>query len=151
VSSVDRMVSFNLHSALSCGAVAAHSLKAGGLLVFTGAAAVLNGAGTGGMIAYGVTKAATHQLIASLAGTDSGLPRQVRVTSTLCLCSYFTLLVEHVLLVSVQLHWIRFLTAKQCQMPTLVIGHRCASFQRPFIDGRIRNSIAPRRDPCIRW
>lgn len=59
-------------SAISCGAVAAKTLAPGGLLVFTGAAAVLGNAGTGGMIAYGVSKAATHQLIASLANGESG-------------------------------------------------------------------------------
>ena len=54
VESVERMIDFNLKSALACSAVAALYLNQGGLLVLTGAQAAL--AGTSGMIAYGVTK-----------------------------------------------------------------------------------------------
>ena len=62
---VDRLIDFNLKSAIACASVAARTLKEGGLLVLTGAAAALQG--TPGMLAYGVTKAATHQLVASMA------------------------------------------------------------------------------------
>merc|ERR1711959_298558 len=62
---VDKMVSFNLHSALQASRIAALKLSPGGLLVLTGAAAALEP--TKGMIAYGVTKAATHHLTKSMA------------------------------------------------------------------------------------
>ena len=80
VANVDRMLSFNLMSALQTSRIAARTLMPGGLLVkrvnwsvplvlivlqvLTGAAAALGP--TGGMVAYGVTKAATHHLIRSL-------------------------------------------------------------------------------------
>lgn len=73
VAGVDRMLAFNLYSAISCAAVAQATLNQGGLLVLTGAAAAIGNAPTPGMIAYGVSKAATHQLIASLAAPNSGL------------------------------------------------------------------------------
>lgn len=65
VANVDRMMSFNLHSAVQASRIAAKTLAPGGLLVLTGAAAALEG--TAGMIAYGVSKGATHQLTASMA------------------------------------------------------------------------------------
>lgn len=65
VESVDRMLSFNVYSALQCSRIAASTLQAGGMLVLTGAAAAT--AGTQGMIAYGISKGATHQLVASMA------------------------------------------------------------------------------------
>jgi dihydropteridine reductase len=48
--------------------------------VLTGANAALTG--TGGMIAYGMAKAAVHQLTKSLASSSSGLPKGA---TTLCL------------------------------------------------------------------
>ena len=78
-STLDRLVSFNLKSAVSCSYVAAHVLKENGLLVLTGATAGL-GATPGiflywscnkaVMIAYGLTKAATHHLVDSLSKVD---------------------------------------------------------------------------------
>ncbi|XP_060633908.1 dihydropteridine reductase [Anolis sagrei] len=47
-------------------------LKEGGLLTLTGAKAALSG--TPGMIAYGMAKAAVHQLCQSLSSSNSGLP-----------------------------------------------------------------------------
>ncbi|XP_003220476.1 dihydropteridine reductase [Anolis carolinensis] len=47
-------------------------LKEGGLLTLTGAKAALTG--TPGMIAYGMAKAAVHQLCQSLSSSNSGLP-----------------------------------------------------------------------------
>lgn len=63
---IDKMVSFNLYSAVQASRVAARFMAENGLLVLTGAAAALQGTGT--MIAYGVTKAATHHLADSLVG-----------------------------------------------------------------------------------
>merc|ERR1712000_432967 len=65
MATVDKMYRFNVQSAVASSHIASHFLVPGGLLVLTGAAAA--GGGTPGMIAYGITKAATHQLIASLA------------------------------------------------------------------------------------
>ncbi|XP_074505244.1 quinoid dihydropteridine reductase a [Sebastes fasciatus] len=47
-------------------------LKPGGLLTLSGAKAALTG--TGGMVGYGMAKAAVHQLCQSLAAKNSGLP-----------------------------------------------------------------------------
>jgi dihydropteridine reductase len=65
VANVDKMISMNVHSALQASRIAALRLAPGGLLVLTGAAAAVEG--TSGMIAYGITKAATHQLVESMA------------------------------------------------------------------------------------
>lgn len=64
----------NIRSALGASHVASKLLKENGLLVLTGASAALNA--TPGMIAYGITKAATHHLIKSLA-VEGGLPHKV--------------------------------------------------------------------------
>lgn len=47
-------------------------LKPGGLLTLAGAKAALSG--TGGMVGYGMAKAAVHQLCQSLAAKNSGMP-----------------------------------------------------------------------------
>ncbi|KAM7417211.1 hypothetical protein PAMA_017043 [Pampus argenteus] len=52
--------------------IAALHLKAGGLLTLAGAKAALSG--TGGMVGYGMAKAAVHQLCRSLAAKNSGMP-----------------------------------------------------------------------------
>jgi len=80
-SALDRMLSFNLKSAVSCGYVAANTLKEGGLVVFTGASAALNPTPT--MLAYGLSKSATHHLIKSLAQPDSGMPKGTTVAAIL--------------------------------------------------------------------
>lgn len=59
-------------SSLISATIAAHHLKAGGVIQLTGAKAALEG--TPGMIGYGLAKSAVHQLTKSLAGKDSGLP-----------------------------------------------------------------------------
>ena len=64
LASVDKMYSMNMQSALATAHIAAKFLKAGGLVVFTGANAAR--AGTAGMIGYGLSKSATHQLAQSL-------------------------------------------------------------------------------------
>jgi len=77
----ERMISFNLRSALSASHVASHCLKEGGLHVLTGAYGALNP--TPGFVAYGVSKAATHHLIESLAQEGSGMPKHVSVVGVL--------------------------------------------------------------------
>ncbi|XP_034739932.1 quinoid dihydropteridine reductase a [Etheostoma cragini] len=52
--------------------LAALHLKPGGLLTLSGAKAALSG--TGGMVGYGMAKAAVHQLCQSLAAKNSGMP-----------------------------------------------------------------------------
>uniref|UniRef100_A0A673A384 Dihydropteridine reductase n=1 Tax=Sphaeramia orbicularis TaxID=375764 RepID=A0A673A384_9TELE len=52
--------------------LAARHLKADGLLTLAGAKAALSG--TGGMVGYGMAKAAVHQLCQSLAAKNSGMP-----------------------------------------------------------------------------
>ncbi|XP_074529441.1 quinoid dihydropteridine reductase a [Halichoeres trimaculatus] len=54
------------------GRLAALHLKPGGLLTLAGAKAALSG--TGGMVGYGMAKAAVHQLCQSLAAKNSGMP-----------------------------------------------------------------------------
>uniref|UniRef100_A0A3Q2PUJ2 Dihydropteridine reductase n=1 Tax=Fundulus heteroclitus TaxID=8078 RepID=A0A3Q2PUJ2_FUNHE len=52
--------------------IAARHLKPGGLLTLAGAKAAQSG--TGGMVGYGMAKAAIHQLCQSLAAKNSGMP-----------------------------------------------------------------------------
>mmetsp|Transcript_48059 Transcript_48059/g.124840 ORF Transcript_48059/g.124840 Transcript_48059/m.124840 type:complete len:138 (-) Transcript_48059:1337-1750(-) len=75
------MWNMNVKSALLAGAVGARVLKEGGKLIFTGAKAGLEG--THFMIGYGMAKAATHQLVASLAQEGSGLPKGTTVAAVL--------------------------------------------------------------------
>lgn len=58
------MWNMNSISSISSASIASTHLKEGGLVVFTGAAAALDG--TPGMIAYGISKACVHQLATSL-------------------------------------------------------------------------------------
>jgi len=70
VSTLNRLFHQNLESAFAASHIALKSpLKKDGFLVLTGAQAGLGP--TPGMVAYGVTKAATHHLVASLASTDN--------------------------------------------------------------------------------
>jgi len=70
---MDKMWSFNLQSAILASHIASNILKPGGLLVLTGASSALKPTPT--LIAYGVSKAATHHLVASIAAPDSGMPK----------------------------------------------------------------------------
>jgi len=81
---VDKMFNFNVQSSVASAHIAAHFLKEGGLLVLTGADAALSP--TPSMIAYGITKAATHHLIASLVPAGSGLPKDASVLGILPIC-----------------------------------------------------------------
>jgi dihydropteridine reductase len=67
LASVEKMYAMNLQSALATSHIAAKFLKAGGLVVLTGANAARSG--TSGMIGYGLSKSATHQLAQSLQAT----------------------------------------------------------------------------------
>ncbi|KAM4555375.1 quinoid dihydropteridine reductase a [Odontesthes bonariensis] len=61
--------------------LAALHLKSGGLLTLAGAQAAQ--AGTGGMIGYGMAKAAIHQLCQSLASKNSGMPPEAAAVAIL--------------------------------------------------------------------
>ncbi|KAG0303831.1 hypothetical protein BGZ98_006234 [Dissophora globulifera] len=71
----------SVHSSLVAAHLASKSLKSGGLLTLTGAYPAQNG--TPFMIGYGMAKAAVHQLVASLAGPDSGIPSDAKVNAIL--------------------------------------------------------------------
>ncbi|KAF9296143.1 hypothetical protein BGZ88_000605 [Linnemannia elongata] len=71
----------SVHSSLVASHLASKSLKAGGLLTLTGAFPAQKG--TPFMIGYGMAKAAVHQLVASLAGPDSGIPADAKVNAIL--------------------------------------------------------------------
>ena len=53
----------------------------GGILTLTGASAATHG--TPGMVAYGMAKAAVHQLVKSAASPNSGLPAGAKVAAIL--------------------------------------------------------------------
>eukprot|EP01118_Nematostelium_gracile_P001890 TRINITY_DN11956_c0_g1_i1.p1 TRINITY_DN11956_c0_g1~~TRINITY_DN11956_c0_g1_i1.p1 ORF type:complete len:232 (-),score=87.20 TRINITY_DN11956_c0_g1_i1:80-775(-) len=80
-SALDTMLAFNLKSAVATGYVASHTMKEGGLVVFTGAAAALGP--TPGILSYGLSKIATHHLVSSLAQENSGLPKGSKVVAIL--------------------------------------------------------------------
>ncbi|KAF9159869.1 hypothetical protein BGX20_002757, partial [Mortierella sp. AD010] len=71
----------SVHSSLVASHLASKTLKAGGLLTLTGAFPAQQG--TPFMIGYGMAKAAVHQLVASLAGPDSGIPADAKVNAIL--------------------------------------------------------------------
>eukprot|EP01111_Echinosteliopsis_oligospora_P014253 TRINITY_DN5331_c0_g1_i1.p1 TRINITY_DN5331_c0_g1~~TRINITY_DN5331_c0_g1_i1.p1 ORF type:complete len:262 (-),score=91.89 TRINITY_DN5331_c0_g1_i1:262-969(-) len=77
----EKMWQFNVQSAVAASHVASKTLTEGGMLVLTGAYAAINS--TPGMIAYGITKSATHHLIKSLAAPNSGLPAKATVVGIL--------------------------------------------------------------------
>ncbi|XP_003708627.3 dihydropteridine reductase isoform X1 [Megachile rotundata] len=77
----DLMWKQSVWSSIIASNIAAHHLKEGGFLSLTGAKAAL--AETPGMIGYGMAKAAVHQLTKSLAGKESGLPKDSIVTAIL--------------------------------------------------------------------
>ena len=75
--SMDRMWSMNVQSAVLASHIAAKHLAPSGALVLTGAQAGMGP--TPGMVAYGISKAATIQLVSSLAADGSGLPENTWV------------------------------------------------------------------------
>jgi len=81
---IDQMFTFNVQSSIAAAHIATNFLQEGGLLVITGAHAALSPTPT--MIAYGVTKAATHHLIASLVDPSGGLPKDAAVVGILPIC-----------------------------------------------------------------
>jgi len=72
VKNTDLMMKQSIWTSVISANIAAHYLKEGGLLTLTGAVPCLEG--TSGMIGYGLSKAAVHQLTASLAQEKGGLP-----------------------------------------------------------------------------
>ena len=81
---VDKMFNFNVQSAIAASHLAANFLQPGGLLVLTGAQAALSP--TPSMVAYGITKSATHHLIASIASPESGVPENTSVVGIVPFC-----------------------------------------------------------------
>ncbi|ELU03878.1 hypothetical protein CAPTEDRAFT_165948 [Capitella teleta] len=81
VKNSDLMWKQSVWSSVIAAHVAANHLKEGGALVLTGAQPALEG--TAGMIGYGMAKAAVHQLVKSLAASDSGLPANAFVSAIL--------------------------------------------------------------------
>ncbi|KAI8100167.1 uncharacterized protein BX664DRAFT_323051 [Halteromyces radiatus] len=75
--SAELMIKQSVNSSLVAAHVAAHHLKAGGLLTLTGALAAVDA--TPGMIGYGVAKAAVHHLTKDLAQKNGGLPLDAKV------------------------------------------------------------------------
>ncbi|XP_076104633.1 dihydropteridine reductase-like [Mytilus galloprovincialis] len=73
IKNADMMWKQSVWTSAISAAVASKYLKDGGLLVLPGAAPAVSG--TPGMMGYGMAKAAIHQLIKSLAGKNSGLPK----------------------------------------------------------------------------
>jgi dihydropteridine reductase len=81
LTSVTRMTQMNLTGAALAAAIAGTSLQPNGLLVLTSAKASLGP--TPGMIAYGMTKAATNHLLSSLSSPGSGLPATATIIAIL--------------------------------------------------------------------
>ncbi len=77
---VESMYRACIASSAASAHLASALLKPNGLLVFTGSAAALTS--TPGMLGYGMAKAATHQLVSSLAAGD-GLPSGARTVAVL--------------------------------------------------------------------
>lgn len=75
---LSEMYTKNVASAVMASHLASHLLSSNGLLVLTGAAAALKA--TPGMTAYGMSKAATHHLVAD---TASALPKDATVLGIL--------------------------------------------------------------------
>jgi len=73
IKNTDLMMKQSIWTSVISANVAAQHLKEGGLLQLTGAEPCL--AGTHFMIGYGLSKAAVHQLTASLAQEGGGLPK----------------------------------------------------------------------------
>ncbi|XP_013403675.1 dihydropteridine reductase [Lingula anatina] len=81
VKNCDLMWKQSVWTSIISSHLAAKHLKEGGVLALTGAQPALQG--TAGMIGYGMAKAAVHQLVASLAAPNSGLPAKSLVAAIL--------------------------------------------------------------------
>jgi dihydropteridine reductase len=79
-SSLEHLWSANVRSAALSAHLAGNLLQSGGMLTLTGAAAAHDGP-TSFMTAYGMTKAATHHLVSSVA--EEGLPKGCEVNAIL--------------------------------------------------------------------
>ncbi|KAI8610101.1 hypothetical protein BC830DRAFT_1070224 [Chytriomyces sp. MP71] len=78
---VTLMISQSINSSVITAKLSATHLKEDGFLLLVGADAAK--AGTPGMMAYGLAKAAVHQLVASIAAPGSGFPAQGTVMGIL--------------------------------------------------------------------
>lgn len=72
----------NVLPSVAASHLASHVLQKDGLLILTGAAPVLH-APTPKILAYGISKAAIHHLVESLASEDAGLPEGVKAIGML--------------------------------------------------------------------
>ena len=78
IKNADLMWKQSVWSSTISAKLANKHLMSGGVLILPGAQAALKG--TGGMIGYGMAKAAIHQLTKSLAEPKSGLPEDSQVS-----------------------------------------------------------------------
>ncbi|XP_034454251.1 quinoid dihydropteridine reductase a isoform X1 [Hippoglossus hippoglossus] len=101
--------------------LAALHLKPGGLLTLAGAKASLSG--TGGMVGYGMAKAAVHQLCQSLADENSGMPSGAAAVAILPCCQ------------------VSSLSASQTSL-----SHHLASFGRVTLDTPMNRKFMPDAD-----
>ena len=83
--SLEHLWSANVRSAALAANIAGNLLGPGGMFTLTGATAALDPSGTPGMAAYGMTKAATHHLLHSVAQEDGsgGLPSDAYASAIL--------------------------------------------------------------------
>ncbi|GAU93834.1 hypothetical protein RvY_05708 [Ramazzottius varieornatus] len=81
IKNTDLVLKQSVWSSAIASRLASLFLRPGGLLTLTGARPALEG--TPGMIGYGMAKAAVHQLVRSLAATNSGLPEGVAAVAIL--------------------------------------------------------------------
>ncbi|KAI8374515.1 uncharacterized protein BYT42DRAFT_499937 [Radiomyces spectabilis] len=77
--SANLMIKQSVESSCIAAHIATKYLKQNGLLALTGAAAAADA--TPGMIGYGIAKSAVHHLVKDLAGANSGLPTDAKVTA----------------------------------------------------------------------
>ncbi|PWA00171.1 hypothetical protein BB558_003788 [Smittium angustum] len=81
IDAVDLSLRQSVYPSVIAASLACKHLKRGGLVVFSGASAALNG--TPGMIAYGLAKASVHHLVGSLGMEGSGLPENAKAIGIL--------------------------------------------------------------------
>ncbi|XP_074642142.1 dihydropteridine reductase-like [Tubulanus polymorphus] len=81
IKSCDMMWKQSVWTSTIAASLASKHLKEGGVLQLTGAQPALKG--TAGMIGYGMSKAAVHQLVHSLSQSNGGLPEKSLVAAIL--------------------------------------------------------------------
>jgi len=78
---MNKMMNYNIKSAMGAAQVASKFLQPDGILIVTGAAGAVNP--TPNLLAYGTSKAAVHHLVKSLSVPGSGLPDKATVIAML--------------------------------------------------------------------